>query len=196
MVIAGSSALGWPLGLAIYTLLQLAAQVVPVFSALTLTIACGAAFGTLKATLAMSIAYTLSAAVCFGMARRAEFGAELASITPQIRTINLGLANAGDSTSTFLMALLRLNPLLPFTWANYLFGLSRVKRGPFLLGTWVGTLPVIFFKASAGALGASVLHGPTKISLRGASALLGISAATVYLMQRVSRAALIDLEAS
>ena len=52
-----------------------------------------------------------------------------------------GLAERPPQTTLLLVTLLRLSPVVPFTFSNYLFGLTSVS--PLLLGTGtlLGTLP-------------------------------------------------------
>lgn len=52
--------------------------------------------------------------------------------------------------------LLRLSPVLPFAWANYVFGLSPVPLAAFSVGTFVGCLPAVAGYVSAGKLGAEI----------------------------------------
>ena len=56
----------------------------------------------------------------------------------------------------FLGRLLRLSPVLPFAWANYVFGLSPVPLAAFSVGTFVGCLPAVAGYVSAGKLGAEI----------------------------------------
>lgn len=39
------------------------------------------------------------------------------------------------------MTLLRLSPLLPLAASNYLYGLTSVDLGSYVLGSWLGMLP-------------------------------------------------------
>jgi uncharacterized membrane protein YdjX (TVP38/TMEM64 family) len=39
------------------------------------------------------------------------------------------------------VTLLRLSPLLPLAASNYLYGLTSVDLGSYVLGSWIGMLP-------------------------------------------------------
>jgi uncharacterized membrane protein YdjX (TVP38/TMEM64 family) len=39
------------------------------------------------------------------------------------------------------VTLLRLSPLLPLAISNYLYGLTSVDLGSYVLGSWLGMLP-------------------------------------------------------
>ena len=56
-----------------------------------------------------------------------------------------------------VVLLLRLSPLLPFALSNYLYGLTSVDLGPYVLGSWLGMLPGTFAYVSAGDVGKVVL---------------------------------------
>ena len=40
-----------------------------------------------------------------------------------------------------MVTLLRLSPLLPLALSNYLYGLTSVDLGSYVLGSWLGMLP-------------------------------------------------------
>ena len=61
---------------------------------------------------------------------------EFAQENKQFRAIDAAFADASFSTSLTLITLLRLSPVLPFAWANYVFGLSGVPFAAFSLGTF------------------------------------------------------------
>ena len=66
-------------------------------------------------------------------------------------------SNASYGTSLLLISLLRLSPVLPFSWANYIFGLSPVPFTAFSLGTFLGCLPAVAAYVNAGKLGAEIV---------------------------------------
>ena len=55
--------------------------------------------------------------------------------------------------------LLRLSPLLPFAASNYLYGLTSVPVGSYVLASWVGMLPGTWAYISAGDVGRQVVDG-------------------------------------
>merc|ERR1740130_1783662 len=71
-----------------------------------------------------------------------------------------GAIAAGPArTSLLLVLLLRLSPVMPFTFSNYLFGLTSTRLWVVFLGTLLGTLPSQTVYVSAGALGRQALQG-------------------------------------
>ena len=54
-----------------------------------------------------------------------------------------------------IVTLLRLSPLLPLALSNYLYGLTSVDLGSYVLGSWAGMLPgTIAYVAAGQALSA------------------------------------------
>jgi uncharacterized membrane protein YdjX (TVP38/TMEM64 family) len=85
-------------------------------------------------------------------------------------------AQAEFTTSLTLITLLRLSPVLPFAWANYVFGLSPVPTAAFALGSLAGMLPAVAAYVTAGQLGADIaVNGPGSNP-----ALLGLGAAATF----------------
>ena len=58
-----------------------------------------------------------------------------------------------------VVLLLRLSPLLPFAISNYLYGLTSVRLGPYVLASWLGMLPGTFLYISAGSLSRAAIDG-------------------------------------
>jgi len=57
------------------------------------------------------------------------------------------------------VTLIRLMPIMPHTPVNYAFGLSRISVGDYLLGSFIGQLPMTLVCVDAGAAGALALTG-------------------------------------
>jgi len=151
-----------PEGYFAYAAIQMAFQIIPVASAFAMTVSAGVVFGSVKnGVFIVSLASTLSAAISFLISRSASQGRfqSYKDKSSQLRAIDTALADAGFFNSVLLMFLLRSSPIIPFSWANYLFGLSRVPFIPFVLGTFFGTLPGITAFVSAGRLGNEALMG-------------------------------------
>jgi uncharacterized membrane protein YdjX (TVP38/TMEM64 family) len=51
------------------------------------------------------------------------------------------------------VTLLRLSPLLPLAVSNYLYGLTSVDLGSYVLGSWLGMLPGTYAYVTAGESG-------------------------------------------
>jgi len=145
-------------GYAVFAALMIFLQVVPIAAAFVLTVSAGAIFGAVKGSATVLACSTISATISFLISR--TFGRErlldAASESPQYRTLDAAFADASFSTSLTLITLLRLSPVLPFAWANYVFGLSPVPLAAFSIGTFVGCLPAVAGYVSAGQLGAEI----------------------------------------
>jgi len=133
-------------------------QVFPVAAAFVLTVSAGAIFGAVKGTATVLTCSTISATISFLLSR--TFGRErlmdAAQESKQYRAIDAAFAEASFGTSLTLITLLRLSPVLPFAWANYVFGLSPVPLPAFSIGTFVGCLPAVAGYVSAGQVGAEI----------------------------------------
>ena len=120
-------------------------QVVPIAAAFVLTVSAGAIFGAVKGTATVLTCSTISATISFVLSR--TFGRErvleAAQESKQFRAIDAAFADKPFATSLTLITLLRLSPVLPFSWANYVFGLSPVPLAAFSIGTFVGCLPAV-----------------------------------------------------
>jgi uncharacterized membrane protein YdjX (TVP38/TMEM64 family) len=75
---------------------------------------------------------TVSAAVSFMIAR--TYGRDVlmqyAAESPQFRAIDAAFGTASLGTSLTLITLLRLSPVLPFAWANYVRATSSPDPRP------------------------------------------------------------------
>jgi uncharacterized membrane protein YdjX (TVP38/TMEM64 family) len=116
-----------------------------------LTIGAGLVFGLLWGTVIVSIASTTAAALAFLIARyvaRARVEA-LAKRNQKFRAIDQAIREKGWR----VVALLRLSPLVPFSVSNYLYGLTPVAFGPYVLASWIAMLPATVLYVWIGAAG-------------------------------------------
>jgi uncharacterized membrane protein YdjX (TVP38/TMEM64 family) len=154
-----------------------------------LTIGAGLLFGVLWGTVIVSAASTAAAALAFLIARyvaRARVE-RLARENEKFAAIDGAIRDEGWR----VVALLRLSPLVPFNVSNYLYGLTPVPFGPYVLASWIAMLPatVVYVwigaagKAAAGA-GGERTRSPLEWALIGAGFL-----ATVLVTVMVTRAA-------
>jgi len=147
------------LGYVVFAALMIFLQVVPIAAAFILTVSAGAIFGGVKGTAMVLTCSTVSASISFAFSR--SFGRELvleaAQESPQFKTLDDAFSSASYGTSLLLISLLRLSPVLPFSWANYIFGLSPVPFTAFSLGTFLGCLPAVAAYVNAGKLGAEIV---------------------------------------
>ena len=105
-------------------------------------------------------------------------------------------AEAIDSESWRVVALLRLASPLPNAFQNYAFGLTRIGFWPYAIATFVFTIPQTVLYVYLGAAGRSALLDDSSSPLRTALTALGALclAITVFLIWRKARAALQSLQ--
>jgi uncharacterized membrane protein YdjX (TVP38/TMEM64 family) len=121
-----------------------------------LSVAGGLLFG-LWGIAAVSVGCTAGATVAFLIARYLA-RARLARVAANSRTF-LAIDEAVRGHGGMLVTLLRLSPMIPFNISNYLYGLTDVKFWEYVVGTWVGTLPVICMEVYLGVAGQVGLRG-------------------------------------
>lgn len=160
LLISSFSRLGWAV-YPVFAGLLVLLQVVPLFSALVLIVVAGALFGPFWGTLLVSVSLSMAATICALIGRivseRKGFG--LADLSEQAASVDAAIAAGPAQTSLLLVLLLRLSPVMPFTFSNYLFGLTSAHLWVIFLGTLIGTLPTQAVYVSAGALGRQALQG-------------------------------------
>lgn len=152
-----------------------------------LTIGAGLIFGLLWGTVIVSAASTTAAAAAFLIARylardRVE---ALARRNEKFGAIDRAIREKGWR----VVALLRLSPLVPFSLSNYLYGLTPVAFGPYVLASWIAMLPATLVYVWIGAAGKAVAaegrgRSPQEWALLGAGFV-----ATVVVTVMVARAA-------
>ena len=116
-----------------------------------LTIGAGLVFGLLWGTVIVSIASTTAAALAFLIARYVARGRveALAKRNEKFRAIDQAIREKGWR----VVALLRLSPLIPFNVSNYLYGLTPVSFGPYVVASWIAMLPATVLYVWIGAAG-------------------------------------------
>jgi uncharacterized membrane protein YdjX (TVP38/TMEM64 family) len=181
----------WGLGLFVLAYAVLAVLLVP---GSVLTLGAGAIYGLAWGTVAVSAGSTAGAAAAFLVARylarrRVE---RWAAANPRFAAIDEAVGREGWK----IVLLTRLSPVFPYTLLNYLYGLTGVAFGPYVLASWVGMLPgtVLFvYLGAAGGVVAEAAAGRTPASplelafqVAGLLATLGV---TIYIT-RLARSAL------
>lgn len=146
--------LGWAEGHAGAALLLLAVvdalAVVLLLPAFLVAVGAGFLFGVVVGSLLMVVSTVCGAAVAHALGARLLRGRALRWLErhPRLGRLCEALQDGGWRG----IALLRLVPFFPFKTSNYLLGALRVPRGPFVLGTALGILPMTVVTVSAGAL--------------------------------------------
>lgn len=84
--------------------------------------------------------------------------------------------------------LLRLTPMVPFSWENYAFGMTGIGFRDYWIATLIGMLPATVVKVWLGSAGASTLTGQpwplTALTFAGVFALALLVAAIVHRLRR------------
>jgi len=165
---------------AVYLLTLLLVPIIP------LIVVAGWLYGPFAAVLTL-VAAVASAATSFAVARAVgrKAAAQALLERPKARALADLAAEGGFTT----VALIRLSPLLPFTPANAVLGLTPMRIGDLVLGTAIGMAPGIVLYSWAGSLLPGVdaiehgeaIHGTAVWILLGvalaAAAVLGTAAA-------------------
>ncbi|WP_372495269.1 TVP38/TMEM64 family protein [Actinokineospora globicatena] len=131
----------------------------------------GGAAGFAVAMVATTIASTLAFSLARGLGRR---WVEPHLERGVVRAVNARLAGGGVGAITTL----RLVPMVPFAPMNYCCGLSTISLRPFLIGTFLGSLPGT---AAAVFLG-DALTGTTPPALLAVYAVLAVAGAIGFVL--------------
>jgi uncharacterized membrane protein YdjX (TVP38/TMEM64 family) len=174
------------LGAAVYVLAYVGAALLFVPGSV-LTLGAGALFGVLWGTVLVSLASTTAAALAFLIARHlARASVERwARGDRRFAAIDQAIQDGGWR----IVALLRLSPVVPFSLSNYLYGLTPVAFGPYVLASWVAMLPATVLYVSLGAAGRAAAGGerrPSEWILIGVGAAASL-AATVMITRHARR---------
>jgi len=164
------------LGFAGYVLYALvyAVCVVLFIPASILTLGAGATFGVIKGTIVVVIGATLGATGAFIVARtiarkRVE---AMAAKDRRFRALDRAIANEGAK----IVLLVRLGVVFPFTYTNYIFGLTGVRLLPYALATFIGIIPGSIAFVYIGAAAAAATAGTVKIVVYVAGAVIALIA--------------------
>lgn len=143
-----------PAGYVAYGLVYAGLEVLAV-PAIPLTMTAGVVFGVVPGTAVVSAAATAAATASFLIARYAarERVQAYAAKSPRFAAVDRAIGRDGLRVVT----LLRLSPLLPLAASSYLYGLTSVELGPYVLGSWLGMLPGTVAYVAAGSYGRALL---------------------------------------
>jgi uncharacterized membrane protein YdjX (TVP38/TMEM64 family) len=194
----GAIAAAGPWGPALFILAYVAAAVLFVPGSL-LTVAAGFLFGPLLGSAVVSIAATAGAAAAFLVGRylaRPAVEARVAAV-PKFAAVDAAIGAQG----AWIILLLRLSPLFPYTLLNYALSLTAIEFWPYVGASWAGMLPGTVAYVALGGAGKAAAEsaaggggGAAQVALAavGAAATLG---ATV-LVSRAAGRALAEAEAA
>ena len=159
-----------------------------------LTLIAGALFGPRWGVVIVAIATSVADAVAFLLARYVAGAAveRLRRRHPRFSALDQALVEGGWR----IVALLRLNPAIPYSASNYLFGASGVAFLPYLLASGLFTLPGAFAYVYLGYVGAETLSGRARSGVEWTVLVVGLVAtvATVVYVTVLARRALATLE--
>jgi uncharacterized membrane protein YdjX (TVP38/TMEM64 family) len=114
-------------------------------------LAAGLAFGLVRGGLIVWISATIAAGAAFLIARylarhRVE---KIARKNEKFEAVDRAIAKSGWK----VVLMLRISPILPYTIANYLYGLTAIRFVPYMIATAIGILPMVAVYVSIGAVG-------------------------------------------
>lgn len=155
--------------------------------AFLLTLGAGFLYGLARGVLLVWVSATTGAALAFLIAR--SFGRryveKLASENQTFGAIDRAVSEKGWR----IVLLLRLNPLLPFVFSNYLYGLTAVAFWPYVLASAAGMLPLVVLYTYLGAAGRAAVADRHRSFWEWAALALGLIATIVatVLISRIAR---------
>lgn len=160
-----------------------------------LTLGAGFLYGPILGTALVSPASVAGAALAFLVGRflARDWVQRRTSSSPKFAAIDEAIGKRGF----YIVFLLRLSPVFPFTLLNYALGLTRVKLRDYVLASFLGMLPGTFLYVYFGSLITSVaqlLSGKRPAAGPWGEALffggLAATVAVTWLITRVARQAL------
>ena len=182
----GFGALGWLIFAVAYAL-----ACVLLIPASILTLAAGAIYGVAVGSAVVLAGATGGATASFLLARSVlrERVAAWVRGKPRLDALDRAVGKEGPK----IVLLVRLTPVVPFTYVNYVFGLTRIGLAPYVAATFLGMIPatIAFVYVGAAAAGAAtagssgVHHARTIIQIAGA---VFAVVATAFLSRVAARA--------
>ena len=160
-----------------------------------LTVVAGAVFGIGEGLVVVAIATSVADAAAFLLGRHVARGPvlRLMSRYPVFKLIDAAISRGGWR----IVALVRLNPTIPYSASNYLFGVTGVSLVPFLISSGIFTLPGAFAYLYLGYVGGEALdatrHSAVEWGLIGAG--LGLTVVALVYVSVLARRELARLEA-
>jgi uncharacterized membrane protein YdjX (TVP38/TMEM64 family) len=151
-----------PYGYLYFAAVYVVAEVLAV-PALPLTASSGYLFGLIPGFLTVLVSATIAASISFFIGRTflREWAQNIASSSPRWRAIDTAVGREGFK----VILLLRMSPLLPFAISNYLYGLTSVDFGSYLVATFLGFAPGTLGIVYAGSAGKAIFSSENISSL-------------------------------
>lgn len=158
-VLDGLGAAALPAFIALYV----GSSLLPVGPSAILTVVGGALLGFGVALVSVLAAATIGAAIAFSLGR--VLGRDVVSGISNERVRELDAKVRDNGFAAVLVA--RLIPLIPFTTANYAFGLTAVTWRAYVSATAIGIVPGTALYVAVGAYGATPGSWPFVLAVAG-----------------------------
>ena len=144
--------LGWQAS--VWFILVIAIAIVFLFPGVIFTMGAGFVFGVIKGTIYVVLGTTLGAAIAFLIARYL-FGKRTSTwVMSKIKPDNLGEIVRDEGWRMIMLT--RMVPLFPFKLTNYFFGLTPLKFRDFVIGTFIGVIPITVNNVYVGSIAADL----------------------------------------
>ena len=159
-----------------------------------LTVAAGAVFGVTNGSVLVLLGATLGAMAAFALSRTVlrEPVRRWARSYPGFDTLDHAIAARGGR----IVFLVRLTPVFPFVYVNYLFGLTAIPAVTYMAATFVGMIPatIVYVALGASAGAAATGHAASWSTARFVVTVAGIVAAIAvsFMVARVATRAVRD----
>lgn len=141
---------------AVFVLVYAAASVLllPVW---ILTVAAGAVFGVARGSVLVLVGAALGAMAAFALARTGlrETVRRWARAYPDFEKLDHAIASRGG----WIVFLVRLSPVFPFVYVNYLFGLTAIPAATYAATTIAGMIPATIVYVALGASAGAAASG-------------------------------------
>ncbi|WOX05723.1 TVP38/TMEM64 family protein [Microbulbifer pacificus] len=144
--------LGWQAS--IWFILVIAIAIIFLFPGVIFTMGAGFVFGVIKGTIYVVLGTTLGAAIAFLIARYLFGKRTSAWVMSKIKPDNLGEIVRDEGWRMIMLT--RMVPLFPFKLTNYFFGLTPLKFRDFVIGTFIGVIPITVNNVYVGSIAADL----------------------------------------
>jgi uncharacterized membrane protein YdjX (TVP38/TMEM64 family) len=155
-----------------------------------ISLGAGTLFGLKTGLLVVIIGANLGALCAFLLARTflRDRVVKWAATKPTFRSLDQAIGREDFK----MVLLMRLSPLFPFVWLNYLLGLTAVRTGAYILANLIGMLPGAVLYVYLGATARDVLGPPSADFYRQILNYVGLAATmvAVVVITRFARKAL------
>ena len=137
-----------------------------------LTMVAGAVLGIGWGIVVVAIATSVADAAAFLLGRHVARSAALRLMEryPRFKIVDRTISRGGWRT----VALIRLNPTIPYSASTYLFGVTSVSFLPFLISSGIFTLPGAFAYLYLGFVGGETIGGSSRSLVEWGLLLLGL----------------------